>query len=88
MNIEAYARAKDIAITSIGKSLNVDLSREALPKSNEQKITELFMLQKIALSAESAVEGVYTLKQFLAEIQQIRGIGESTYSKIEKALGQ
>ena len=88
MNIEAYARAKDIAIKSIGKSLNVDLSKEALPKSNGQAIAELFMLQKIALSAESAIVGVYTLKQFLAQIRQIRGIGESTYSKIEKALEQ
>ncbi len=87
MNIEAYARAKDIAIKSIGKSLNVDLSPEGLPKSNSQAISELFMLQKIALSAELASEGVYTLKEFMSQIRQIKGIGASTYSKIEKALG-
>ena len=83
MNIGAYAEAKEIAINKIGRKLGIDLSLESLPKAREQKIKELFQLQKIA---ELCDQGCDCEAQLIARISEIEGIGPSTIKKIIDGL--
>jgi len=83
MNIGAYAEQKEIAINTIGRKLGIDLSPESLPKAREQKILELFQLQKIA---ELADYGCDCEAPLIERISKIEGIGPSTIKKIIDGL--
>ena len=87
MNIVAYAAAKATAIDEIGENLEIDLSREALPKSSETKILELFRLQKIAKETRDMNRQTQpTQNEIMDAIAAAKGIGPGMSLKIEGIL--
>ncbi len=83
MNIVAYAAAKQTAIDEIGRKLGVDLRPQALPKTSDPKIQELFRLQKIAALTTFNCD---CEAELIARISEIEGIGPSTIKKIRDGL--